>query len=388
MKLHSASLVCLLSLTTTLAATTSHADDASTNNLIAGYSSNYFNKEYLLKIPIDTDVASKAWQIQSPAWQIQPKDFQSPAINDTQKSLTDFFKLPDSTLGNIATNYNFLYSFSPVISSKCQTPLEPNSQCTQDDLTDAQQNFNFNTYFGPLVYSYEQQKNALSFIQFSATQIAPFNLADISKLLKKEEGKTSTPEFNKVLQAKPELQDYLAQLRLYAAIQSVITGNLYQFYNERVPFTVIPKTTTTNNSFFSFMGTNFNAKQDPLFIPPKTADNKINQQIEAINEKDKSFPDNASKVSPLMLENYMATWRLTNAKWWATITSDTPATLQRQMVVLQAENLAETHRLRMSIDRLTVTMTLMLQQNSVMQKQQLEAAREKLTSAPEKDDNS
>ena len=70
-------------------------------------------------------------------------------------------------------------------------------------------------------------------------------------------------------------------------------------------------------------------------------------------------------ASQLQVENYMATRRITNQGWVASLSNDGPAALMRQMVILLAENLSESYTNHMAIERLNATMTALELQQAV-----------------------
>jgi len=315
--------------------------------LIAGYGKDV--RSFLIQMPVEKVTVMSLWQAQSNYFKFPTPEI---TINTSSDALKQYFQSSNSVLADAGTAYNVLSTFDITNIKNCDSPLSLSDSCKKSAAS-AIDNINFNLFFGPLTYSDTQQQSALSFLKMSTLQNIPFELADISSLLQKP-ADGAAPKFSTVNANNEDLKNYLALVRLYAALQATVMSNMYQFYNERLPF-----------------GDN--------------ADPKIKAALAELNKRDpKNIPNDPNKISPLELENYMATHRITetntdnSSSWFLRLTENSPAMLQRQLVILQTENLAETHRLRMSIDRLTATMSMMMMQNAYNMRMQVDMAAKKI----------
>lgn len=314
--------------------------------LIGGYGTQVLKQ--MARLPKEGPIITDTWPAQSGFFKTPTLPI---TILDSQKALETLFQSP----GNPETNQptaNLLYAFNFSGGAECPNPNTSSAKESCKIPADKTlNNINFNTFFGPLTYDATQEAAAKNFLQLSALTAQPFPLTNIADILKDKNDFVATT-------ATPEYQKYLSLLRLYATVQSTALSNLYQFYNERLPYA---------------------AKKDgekSVDKDGKELDTKIVAALKAAKLE-------AETTSPLQLENYMATHRLTEMgtdkdgkevpKWLFELMKDNTAMLQRQMLILQAENLAETHRLRMSIDRLTATTSMMMLQNSYNMRQQLES---------------
>lgn len=205
-----------------------------------------------------------------------------------------------------------------------------------------------------MVYDAAQKIAATNFIKAATLQGLPVKQADISKMLQgdsDQDGKDFTTFYN----TNETLKKYLAALRQYTTVQTTAISNLTREYNERLPL-------STGNE-----------DQD------KNSD--LGKLAQALSEqRNSNFPSDLKKVSRRYLEHYLATRRVNDPEWYKSLSSNYPAMLQRQMVMLQAENLAETYRLRMAIDRLTATMSVAMMQTGYNAQVQIEALRNQLNS--------
>lgn len=219
------------------------------------------------------------------------------------------------------------------LTSKCPTN-DGNSlnstdpACVQAKMNLAYANIDAANLLGPLTFQTSAQaqaaKNFITALTESANPLPLYNFP--------AEAKSSNKDLQVLLNEKKE---YLTSVRAFAAAQAFAINNLSQAYAERKPIDMIY------------------LKDHP-------------EQIQAIMELQKSAPEvfKNGLPSPLQLENYMATRRITDPRWYASLVNDTPASLQRQQIMLMAENLAEAHKTRLAIERLNATMSVMILQFS------------------------
>jgi len=150
----------------------------------------------------------------------------------------------------------------------------------------------------------KQQTNALNFIKYVSTQYAPMTVVDFSKL--------GSPAAVETELKKIGVQQYISAVRQMAARYSIGINNLMFLYHERV-------------ATVSLKSLGFKQGDIPKALLPKDSKNKDD------------------KVSPLAIDHWMATRRLISTSatdkksWRAKIENATPATLQREMVILLAE---------------------------------------------------
>ena len=124
---------------------------------------------------------------------------------------------------------------------------------------------------------------------------------------------------------KKQTQTYLASLRSYLATQTMALSNLYQLYAERQP------------------------------IDPSKADPAVRSLLATLSGQ------TSGPISLLKLENIMTTRRILDKNWYKNdLINENPATLQRQQVELLAENLSESYQIRMTLERLLATMSVLV----------------------------
>jgi hypothetical protein len=127
-----------------------------------------------------------------------------------------------------------------------------------------------------------------------------------------------------------QVQNYLAELRSYAAAQSVGINNLYHLYAERIIQQGLGKTLNIH-------------KASTVDATGKVVPGEV-------------IPD----VSPLQAEEYLAKRRVHDPAWYKDMESATsPLTLARETLYVLAEIRLELFRLRMDNERLLTTMATM-----------------------------
>lgn len=186
--------------------------------------------------------------------------------------------------------------------------------------------FNINTLIGPVAYTQNylmpdpknpfsgknvpQSDLALDYISLLtglAQSIAVPSQADIAKAIKDPKQASSTRSF-------------LLGIRSYSAALSVALSNFYHAVMTRVQNINLPS----------------------------------GQTIPNINGK------RTNKVSYLQLQDYLANWRSRDSNWVKAVNAASPATLQRQLVFMTAQELSQMQTLSRQIERLNVTMSTVL----------------------------
>lgn len=297
--------------------------------LIAGYGSSKPSLDALAAPPSDTLVVpegiSQSLYSNTPANPL--------AVTQTQQSLANYFALvpnaksSDDIISNIVNNtLTFGESNAPIptaagLYAGCSTSIITGgasglSDCLLQKQTPPFTNVDLNSLVGPLVYKTGQDKTAANFISAAAGLSYPLAPTDLNRLATRQNTDVKT-----LLATNPDIVKYLAAMRSYATMQSVALSNFYQLYAERMP-----------------------------------------SHVDEANNKDLFDALNAIKMpnaSQLQVENYMATRRITDPKWVESLSKDTPAALLRQLVILMAENLAESYNNRLATERLIATMSVM-----------------------------
>lgn len=174
------------------------------------------------------------------------------------------------------------------------------------------QNFNYQSLVSYPVYTGQQQQYALNYIKTvadSATPISQFSLQAQTATDKDFQGlpfKYQQQVINDV-QSSPTYQKYQAQRRTMIAQQSAALANLYRIYTKRLP--------------------------QPSLLPGDTA---IGTPAPSIQQ----------------IEDYIATWRVTNPTWYAQMSTAAPATVARETLFVLAEIEKELHNIHMDNEKL------------------------------------
>lgn len=158
----------------------------------------------------------------------------------------------------------------------------------------------------PIVYNPTQKAQAEAIMRTLAREVSPLSTFDFTKIASEDSRNLRLIEN----------QAYLALLRIYAAIQSLGLANLYHIYEKR--------------------------------LPTITHEKKI--------------------MSPLENSAYQSTYRLKNPKWKEMVQKANSEELQREILLIMAAQLAETHEMNMTLERLLATTSAsLLQFNTLLQ---------------------
>jgi hypothetical protein len=205
-----------------------------------------------------------------------------------------------------------------------------------------------NSLIGPVVYATDDQRDqAKRVIQALSGALVPMPTLDLGQKITQPGGKqAATIQLNDA-----KVKEYLSGLRAYLTIQSLALSNLYFLYAERLP---INKNQLDKNQFAN------------LSPDVRTA-----------------LGTKLGSISPLKLEQTMATRRMTDEKWHTNLSQDNPAALQRQQVQLLSEILAETYQLRVTSERILATMSILTMQLSQTMRGQLQGQLSTITNPPD-----
>lgn len=182
-----------------------------------------------------------------------------------------------------------------------------------------------------------QAQNAANFIRYVTSSINPLPLptrATYAQLYNTALGSgTGSKPTPAQASAQVQLVTYLMQLRTYAAQSSVAISNLYSALSRRLP---------QNNS------------------------SVVSKETQAASGN--SAGDNNQPSSEAMDEFIMASWRLYNPnangeQWLTKINKASPATVQKEMVVLLAEINYQMYLSRQQQERMLITQSMLLLQS-------------------------
>lgn len=203
---------------------------------------------------------------------------------------------------------------------------------------------NVNSLLEPLVYNETQDAQAKSVLNALSSNLSPLQALDFNALVANLSGNKQS-NLNVKLNEK-DVQNYLATLRNYLAVQTVAMANLSKLYAERQAIT----------------------------------DKQLAQLPQATINAVKRFKQaNPGPISALKLENLMATRRILDDKWYANLIKENPATLQREQTQLLAENLAQSYQTRMTLERLLATMSVLVLELNAQTRGQLQGQVEKIS---------
>ena len=297
--------------------------------LIAGYGTSDTALKALTAAPTDTLVVPEGL-----TQSLYAKTPTNPlATTQTQQAMANYYALnpdaknSDEILANIINNtVTFGEANAPIptaagLYASCTASIITGgsaglSNCLLEKQTPPFANVDLNSLVGPLIYKNGQEKTAANFINAAIGASYPLTPTDLNRIATRKK-----VAVNVLGKTDPDVAKYLVAIRSYATLQSVALSNLYQLYAERMPSKVDE---STNKELFDAL----NAIKMP-------------------------------NASQLQVENYMATRRITDPQWVASLTKDTPAALLRQIVILMAENLAESYNNRLTSERLLATMSIL-----------------------------
>jgi len=194
----------------------------------------------------------------------------------------------------------------------------------------------------PVIYNEVEKAQASRSIDALSGALLPLNTINLVKMVSSLSGDKNTNLKAKLNEK--QTQEYLAALRSYIAAQTVALGNLYQLYAER-----------------------------QAIAPEKINANPALKGVAQIL---------GPQLSPLRLENFMATRRILDQDWNLNLIKENPTTLQREQVQLMAENLAETYQTRMTLERLLATMSVLVLDLNQQIRTQLQLQIQNITNPP------
>lgn len=203
--------------------------------------------------------------------------------------------------------------------------------------------YDLNSLIGPVAYSSQQAQTAKGFINNVAQANTAVPVPDFATAF-------ANKSISSTVFERPDVQKFLSDLRFYLAIRTAALGNFYQMYADRTP-TPLSGTSAKN---LGLSGDVMSSLSQQQLVP---------------------------QASALQVEQYMANRRLADPQWYLNLSGDSPAALQRQMVILLAENLAEQYKVRMSLERLNATMSMLLLQQTYTQRALLQSQVPSFTSS-------
>lgn len=273
----------------------------SVKNLVAGYGSTAISKNLMNTAPMGDDLTIAINNAQA-AYLLSGS---SPLESLTQQQLIQSANLNDK-------NNNILaFLWDP--NTKINPNLEKNPLSSID----------INSLLQPISYNDTEAAAAKNVINALSGSLMPINTINFNQLVA---NLTGDKENNlKYELQKKQTQAYLASLRSYLATQTMALSNLYQLYAERQP------------------------------IDPSKADPAVRSSLATLSGQ------TSGSISLLKLENIMTTRRILDKNWYKNdLINENPATLQRQQVELLAENLSESYQIRMTLERLLATMSVLV----------------------------
>ncbi|WP_342227304.1 hypothetical protein [Rickettsiella endosymbiont of Rhagonycha lignosa] len=273
----------------------------SVKNLVAGYGSTAISKNLMNTAPMGDDLTIAINNAQA-AYLLSGS---SPLESLTQQQLIQSANLNDK-------NNNILaFLWDP--NTKINPNLEKNPLSSID----------INSLLQPISYNDTEAAAAKNVINALSGSLMPINTINFNQLVANLSGdKENNLKYE--LQKK-QTQAYLASLRSYLATQTMALSNLYQLYAERQP------------------------------IDPSKADPAVRSSLATLSGQ------TSGPISLLKLENIMTTRRILDKNWYKNdLINENPATLQRQQVELLAENLSESYQIRMTLERLLATMSVLV----------------------------
>lgn len=286
----------------------------SIKNLVAGYGRTAISKNLMNMAPVRDDLTI-AINTSQAAYLLYPS---SPLVGPlTQQLLVQFARLNDQSNNVLA----FIW--------------DPNKKPNPNAEKNPLKSIDINSLLQPITYNNTEAAEAKNVIDALSGTLTPINIINFNQLVANLRGDKMT-NLKIKLSEKPT-KEYLSTLRNYLATQSVAISNLYQLYAERQP------------------------------IDPSQSDPKIQPALYALNQQTQG------PISVLKLENFMATRRILDKNWYKNdLIHENPATLQRQEVELLAENLAESYQIRMTLERLLATMSVLVLELNGNQRAQLQ----------------
>src|SRR5262245_36917813 len=162
-----------------------------------------------------------------------------------------------------------------------------------------------NSLLSPVVYDTDETKNAAGrFVQFTSSIVDPLTSINISEL---------TPEQKKALDDSPIGREYRVYLRSLVAERSIAMNNLLEMYAARLPVQNLGK---------------------EAGIPDK---DKVN-------------------ASPLQVQEFKATRRVTNPDWYHAMSKAAPVTVDRETLFVLAEIREQLFRLQQDNEKILLAL--------------------------------
>ncbi|OGT69351.1 MAG: hypothetical protein A3J38_01580 [Gammaproteobacteria bacterium RIFCSPHIGHO2_12_FULL_45_9] len=228
----------------------------------------------------------------------------------------------DSLLSQITTNLpasDTLYlSDNDLANSGSSTGGKPSK--TYDNY------FNFASLIGPTAYTGSEQKAAEAYVAILMKSYKDLtkglDLNAIRSKLNTIDAAKRADWFQQNVLNNPVYQNYQATVRSYVATQSVLLDNMYSLMAKRTPI--------------ANLGTQAGLPQDP------------------------NLP--TGYASPKQVQNAAVTQTLNNPDWYAAMKTASPATLQREQLLLTAAMVKQLQDMQSSNERLLATLTVMTQQ--------------------------
>jgi len=280
----------------------SYADnipDSDTRNLIAGFGTAAISKNLMNTAPVKNEVTMAIDPAQAAAF--------NPANSPLIGQLTRDLLMKIAKLGKDKNNDALSLAWTP------DAKMDP------DLAKDPLKAIDANALLGPVIYSDAEKTQAKYVIDAFSSSLLPLDTVNFAQLVSGLSGDKNANLIAKLHEKRT--QSYLATLRVYLAGQAAVANNLYQLYVERQAI-------------------------DPAKV---SADPALKAAAQVLGS-----------LSPLKLESFMATRRILDKNWNAGLLTENPATLEREKVLLAAETLAEAFQTRMTLERLQLTMSLLL----------------------------
>ncbi len=203
-------------------------------------------------------------------------------------------------------------SDSSAQTEKKSSSLFANSKDEEQQKKSGDENLNVGSLLTPLTYDSDQAKNAASrFIQFSTGINEPLSVINISNL---------NADQKKKLDDTPAGRDYRVYLRSLVAARSIAMDNILRMYAERLPVENLGKEA-------------------------------------GIPDKDKV------DASPLQVQEYKATRRVTTPSWYQAMSKAAPATVERETLFVLAEIREQLYRMQQDNQRVILLLSIMELQN-------------------------
>jgi len=273
----------------------------SIKNLVAGYGSTAISKNLMNTAPIGDDLTI--------------------AINNAQAAylLSDSSSLGSLTQQQLIQSANLNDKNNNILAFLWDPNIKINPNLEKNPLS----SIDINSLLQPITYNDTEEAAAKNEINALSGSLMPINTINFNQLIANLSGdKENNLKYE--LQKK-QTQTYLASLRSYLATQTMALSNLYQLYAERQP------------------------------IDPSKADSAVRSSLATLSGQ------TSGPISLLKLENIMTTRRILDKNWYKNdLINENPATLQRQQVELLAENLSESYQIRMTLERLLATMSVLV----------------------------